>query len=109
MKQEACKKDAERAFGTLLSHFGIVVGPINFWRKYALHDIVTTCIILHNIIIEDELNLIGPVQVAREVSPLEVEKVMNKNTQLQEFIARHKQIRNKDAHITLRNALNDHL
>ncbi|PKU76297.1 hypothetical protein MA16_Dca019526 [Dendrobium catenatum] len=109
MKQEACRKDVERAFGTLQSRFAIVARPVRFWRKNVLRDIMTTCIILHNMIIEDERNLTRPGQVPREAPPPDVEKVTDENIQFQEFIARHKQIRNKEAHIALRNALIDHL
>ncbi|KDO66795.1 hypothetical protein CISIN_1g040834mg [Citrus sinensis] len=55
MKQEAlCRKDVERAFEVLQSRFAIVAGPSRFWNKHVLHDIMTACIIMHNIIIEDE-------------------------------------------------------
>ncbi|XP_020258618.1 uncharacterized protein LOC109835030 [Asparagus officinalis] len=54
MMQEACRKDVERAFGVLQSRFGIIKGPARFWDKQTLHDIMTTCIIMHNMIIEDE-------------------------------------------------------
>ncbi|KAL5834043.1 hypothetical protein ACOSQ3_017717 [Xanthoceras sorbifolium] len=43
MKQEACRKDVERAFG---------VPPIT--NKHVLHDIMSSCIIMHNMIVEDE-------------------------------------------------------
>ena len=54
MKQEACRKDVERAFGVLQSRFAIVAGPARLWSKEILHDIMTSCIIMHNMIIEDE-------------------------------------------------------
>ena len=66
MKQESCRKDVERAFGVLQSRFAIIVGPSRFWRKEVLHDIMTTCIILHNMIIEDERDLNAPIQDAVE-------------------------------------------
>ena len=56
-KHESCRKDVERAFGVLQARFAIVVEPSRFWRKEVLHDIITTCIILHNMIIEDERDL----------------------------------------------------
>jgi hypothetical protein len=57
--QEAARKDIERAFGVLQARFAIVRGPSHFWDKCTLHDIMTTCVILHNMIIEGEnyLNL----------------------------------------------------
>ncbi|KAK1662366.1 hypothetical protein QYE76_050525 [Lolium multiflorum] len=52
--QEACRKDIERAFGDLQAKFAIVRGPARFWDKSTLVDIMTCCVILHNMIIEDE-------------------------------------------------------
>jgi len=54
MMQEACRKDVERAFGVLQSRFAIIKGPCRFWDKHVLHDIITACIIMHNMIVEDE-------------------------------------------------------
>jgi hypothetical protein len=108
-KQEACRKDVERAFGVLQSRFAIVAGPARCWRKEVLHDILTTCIILHNMIVEDERDLSAPIEVATETPPPDVEMVIDENVKFQEFISRHQNIRNKDAHLALRNALIDHM
>ncbi|KAJ9548083.1 hypothetical protein OSB04_020626 [Centaurea solstitialis] len=48
------RNDVERAFGVLQSRFAIVAGPARIWRKERLHDIMTSCIIMHNMIVEDE-------------------------------------------------------
>ncbi|XP_074278433.1 uncharacterized protein LOC141602023 [Silene latifolia] len=53
-RQENARKDAERAFGVLKSFFIIVLGPTRSWHKRRLHDIMDTCIILHNMIVEDK-------------------------------------------------------
>ena len=60
MKQESCRKDVERAFGVLQSRFAIVQGPTRFWQKHILHDIMIACVIMHNMIIEDERDLNAP-------------------------------------------------
>ena len=52
--QEAAKKDVERAFGVLQALFAIVHGPARFFHLKTLKDIVMACIILHNMIVEDE-------------------------------------------------------
>ncbi|XP_062103513.1 uncharacterized protein LOC133814587 [Humulus lupulus] len=57
MKQEACRKDVECAFGVLQSRFSIIAGPARLWNKKVLHDIMTSCIIMHNMIIEDERDI----------------------------------------------------
>ena len=70
---------------------------------------MTTCIILHNMIIEDERDLEAPIEVEREVPSPEVEIVENNNARFQEFFSRFRKIKDKKAHFLLRNALVDHL
>ena len=107
-QQETCRKDVERAFGVLQSRFAIIAGPVRFWRKEILHDIMTTCIILHNMIIEDERDLSAPIEEATAPPP-EVEMVVDEDVRFQQFMSRYRQIRDKDAHFALCNALIDHL
>ncbi|XP_021629566.1 putative nuclease HARBI1 [Manihot esculenta] len=109
MKQESCRKDVERAFGVLQSRFAIVAGPSRFWKKKVLHDILTTCIIMHNMIIEDERDFSAPIEDGREFSAPTVEMAVDETTRFQQFLARHKKIKDKDAHFALRNALIEHL
>ncbi|XP_057779992.1 uncharacterized protein LOC130998594 [Salvia miltiorrhiza] len=52
--QEAARKDIERAFGVLQARWAIVKGPSRLWSKEEMSDIMSTCIILHNMIIKDE-------------------------------------------------------
>ncbi|XP_031099845.1 uncharacterized protein LOC116004044 [Ipomoea triloba] len=53
-KQEAARKDVERAFGVLQARWAMVRGPGRFWYRENLREIMYTCIILHNMIVEDE-------------------------------------------------------
>ena len=68
-----------------------------------------TCVILNNMIMEDERDLDAPIVIAREVSPLEVEIVEDKTTRFQKLLSWFRQIKDKEAHFSLRNALIDHL
>ncbi|XP_057744590.1 uncharacterized protein LOC130962388 [Arachis stenosperma] len=52
--QEGKRKDVERAFGVLQVRFAIIRGPARFWEKKKLANIMRACIILHNMIVEDE-------------------------------------------------------
>ena len=52
--QESATKDVERAFGVLQARFAIVRGPTHFWDEETLADIMKACIIMHNMVIEDE-------------------------------------------------------
>ncbi|XP_019082495.1 PREDICTED: uncharacterized protein LOC109125369 [Camelina sativa] len=87
------------------------VGPSRLWSKKVLHDIMTTCIIMHNMIIEDERDIDATIKERVEVPSAEVEMTSDDDARFQEFLARHRQIKIKDreAHIELRNALIEHL
>ncbi|XP_033147435.1 putative nuclease HARBI1 [Brassica rapa] len=53
-QQEAVRKDVERAFGVLQARFAIIKNPALFWDKAKIGNIMRACIILHNMIVEDE-------------------------------------------------------
>ncbi|XP_020242891.1 uncharacterized protein LOC109821108 [Asparagus officinalis] len=53
-QQESCRKDVERAFGVLQARFAIVRQPARTWDLEVLGKIMRACIILHNMIVEDE-------------------------------------------------------
>ncbi|XP_068329833.1 uncharacterized protein [Pyrus communis] len=52
--QEGCRKDVERCFGILQAHWAIVRGATRLFDAESLQSIMTTCIILHNMIVEEE-------------------------------------------------------
>uniref|UniRef100_A0A0D3ECE4 DDE Tnp4 domain-containing protein n=1 Tax=Brassica oleracea var. oleracea TaxID=109376 RepID=A0A0D3ECE4_BRAOL len=53
-RQEAARKDVERAFGVLQGRFAIVKSPALFWDKSKIGKIMRACIILHNMIVENK-------------------------------------------------------
>lgn len=55
--QESVQKDVERAFGVLKQRFRVLAIRIKLWHTEAIDAIMITCIILHNMIIEDERSL----------------------------------------------------
>ena len=52
--QEAARKDVERAFGVLQARFAIVRCEARSWKVDVLGKIMRACVILHNMIVEDE-------------------------------------------------------
>ena len=101
--QASARKDVERAFGILQAQFAIVRGPARFWDQDCLSYIMTACVIMHNMIIEDDrgkdvdhahYELMGiPVQVRR--TPQRVPR----------FIASYHSIMSNDAHDELQQDL----
>ncbi|XP_020262486.1 uncharacterized protein LOC109838451 [Asparagus officinalis] len=53
-QQESCRKDVERAFGVLQARFAIIRQPARMWDLNVLSKIMRACIILQNMIVEDE-------------------------------------------------------
>jgi hypothetical protein len=56
-RQESVRKDVERAFGVLQSRFAIVCGPARSWHMNTMKHIMYACIIMHNMIVEDERDI----------------------------------------------------
>jgi Plant transposon protein len=50
--QESSRKAVERAFGILQRKFQILTRPMEHWYQEDIKDIVDTCIILHNMMVE---------------------------------------------------------
>jgi Plant transposon protein len=54
--QESSRKAVERAFGILQRKFQILTRPVEFWYQDDVKDIVDTCIMLHNMMVDVQLS-----------------------------------------------------
>lgn len=54
MRQEARRKDVDHCVGVLQQRFRILSLPWKLWSQEALRYVIICCIILRNIIVEDE-------------------------------------------------------
>jgi hypothetical protein len=54
MMQEFPCKDVEKAFGVLQARFVIIWNLSKHWNIATIDDIMIMCVILHNVIVEDE-------------------------------------------------------
>ncbi|XP_062188941.1 uncharacterized protein LOC133892271 [Phragmites australis] len=105
--QAAMRKEVERAFGVLQARFAIVRGPARFWDQDTLGQIMTACIIMHNMIVEDERDAEGDHHFD-EMG--EVVTVSHRPTaELQAFLQTHQAITNRETHSQLRDDLVEHL
>jgi hypothetical protein len=80
--QESRQKDIERAFGVLQARWAILRGPAYGWDRNHPADMMTACIIMHNMIVVDEGDGAGNVDFIGPTGPPEVcntiPKVRNK-------------------------------
>ncbi|KAK1619841.1 hypothetical protein QYE76_025358 [Lolium multiflorum] len=53
-EQEAARKDVERVFGILQARWAIVRHPARAWDVQTLWEVMTACVIMHNMIVEVE-------------------------------------------------------
>jgi len=112
--QESTRKDVEHAFGVLQARFAIVRGPARLWRTEALDYIMKACIILHNMIIEDECDANGAEDLDYEQVPESIpttvfQEPTEEFSQFTTFIAVHEKIRNRETHSKLQLDLIEHL
>ncbi|XP_062181166.1 uncharacterized protein LOC133885460 [Phragmites australis] len=108
VQQAALRKDVERAFGVLQSRFPIVRGATRIWDQKTLHNIMTACIIMHNMIIEEE-RLNGEVEHVYDGADEHVEPSHTPTPTLQAFAQRYGMITSRQGHHQLRDDLVEHL
>ena len=103
--QESARKDVECAFGVLQKRFGIIKGPAEYWKPKVLWQIMKCCIILHNMIIEDER---GMPENFRYISNGDQVEPAHDANRIQAFLQAHARIENKEVHEQLQQDLVEH-
>ena len=102
----------ECAFGILQARFLIVRRLVRFWDEATLNNIMKACIILHNMIIENERDPNGVQQdddydQVLENIPTPVSREFT--IEIQNFIQSHIRIRDRETHSQLQTDLVVHL
>ncbi|XP_010495913.1 PREDICTED: putative nuclease HARBI1 [Camelina sativa] len=113
--QEAVRKDVERAFGVLQSRFAIVKNPALVHDKETIGKIMRACIILHNMIVEDERDgyrQLDPTEFAQVEahrtshvdSTFSTDRPSNVNN-LMTILSKRKEVRSQEKHQQLKDDL----
>ncbi|KAL6844872.1 hypothetical protein ACP4OV_025531 [Aristida adscensionis] len=114
-EQEGARKDVERAFGVLQARFNIVRRPTRLWSRKTIGKVMKACVILHNMIVEDEGE---EVQFSIDLNdrpgtsialPPEVQKGNSNNTCFSDVLRRNAAIRDHSTHIQLKKDLIEHI
>jgi hypothetical protein len=104
--QEGARKDIERAFGVLQSRCAIIRGPAYGWDRERLSDIMTTCIIMHNMIVEDERS--EAINVNFDSIGTRVDPSRGDLSEREAFVAAHHKLHDKALHLQFQRDLIEH-
>jgi hypothetical protein len=109
--QEGVRKDIERAFGVLQQRFRFLALPCKLWHADAMHQVVIACIILHNMIVEDELpDSAYTSEYLFEDGWVSEARITRVDADVVELIVDELRIiEDKDAHYDLKNDLIEHV
>ncbi|WZY74827.1 protein ALP1-like isoform X1 [Brassica rapa] len=104
-RQESVRKDVERAFGVLQARFAVVRNPSNLWDKNKISNIMRACLILHNMIVQDERNS----DTLEEFQDDDFTFTVKKAKKPGNIIARRKEVRDPHIHQQLKEDLIEHI
>ncbi|XP_021738184.1 uncharacterized protein LOC110704674 [Chenopodium quinoa] len=114
--QEAARKDVERAFGVLQARFAIIKKPSLAWDTDILHNIMLACIIIHNMIVEDEretyqnnVNTNEFMNTGGNANEDTTEYRTDRIVDIGLYLSRRTKIEDQQTHLQLKNDLVEHI
>ncbi|XP_042410160.1 protein ALP1-like [Zingiber officinale] len=106
-RQESTRKDVEWAFGVLQSRWAIVRGPAHYWYRKKLKQIMLVCIILHNMIVEDEGGHM--INWYNDKGDEPAQPIHGSNRGFQDYLRTNSELRDTQVHHQLRADLVEHI
>ncbi|XP_038693787.1 putative nuclease HARBI1 [Tripterygium wilfordii] len=111
--QESARKDVERAFGVLQARFHIIRQPCRFFKTATMKNIMKACVIMHNMIVEEERDLYkslekGNYYLFEEVSDISLAREYE-DFDYDQFIKGRQKLKDKTQHRRLQADLIEHL
>jgi len=111
-RQEAKRKYVEGAFGTLQSWFLIVHDLGRAWYNETLKSILYECIILHNMIVEDERHIYANFDLSYDHLAFDISttEILNgSHSNFQKYLQRRAEVRDKEIDRQLQYDLVEHI
>ena len=106
--QESARKDVEHAFGVLQSRWGIVRYPALSWNERKLWEVMMACVIMHNVIVEDERDD-SIFDEGFDFQGDNVEPLHQEPATFDQFCQFHRELRDWHTHKALQNDLVEHV
>ncbi|KAM0059439.1 putative harbinger transposase-derived protein [Helianthus debilis subsp. tardiflorus] len=107
--QESARKDVERAFSVLQQRFAIIRGPSRMFKAKVLTNIMKACVILHNMITEDERDDGDSLNIEYDQLDNDLPELSRTHTfEIKDFIQLRLHIRDSLAHHQLQEDLIEH-
>ncbi|XP_074318724.1 uncharacterized protein LOC141655548 [Silene latifolia] len=124
--QASIRKDVERAFGVLQARLAIIRHPTQAWTESLLWKTMMACIIMHNMIVEDERDTYQNYQDPSEFFNNQTENIPGSSEEnsnasfnvrpgrfgdlsLRNYMQVENEIRDRKTHISLKNDLVEHV
>ncbi|XP_033143046.1 uncharacterized protein LOC117132543 [Brassica rapa] len=104
--QESVRKDVERAFGVLQARFAVIKNPSSLWKKSKIANIMRACIILHNMIVEDERRTDDQDETFQDQ---DVSFCVKMPTEIFSSLDRRARVRDRPVHQQLKHDLIEHI
>jgi hypothetical protein len=112
-RQEGARKDVERASGVLQGRFSILGQPVRLYDRGDLQNVMLACIILHNMIVEDEQEMAAiPLDLNESGGTSVVLPPVFTHGNIPEFadvLRRDSTIRARPTHVELKRDLVEHI
>ncbi|XP_019098200.1 PREDICTED: uncharacterized protein LOC104773426 [Camelina sativa] len=110
-RQESARKDVERAFGVLQARFAVIKNPCFLWDKDQVGLIMRACIILHNMIVENERDGYSQAEVSDfpQAEGVDLSYSINMNSNISNVLNGQIIIRDREVHDQLKLDLVEYL
>ncbi|GJU00752.1 ALP1-like protein isoform X1 [Tanacetum coccineum] len=105
--QESARKDIERAFGVLQGRWGIIQQPARAYHMNTIKRIMYCCMILHNMILEDQKFDISEYWSMYASPESNIQRTWVERCERQRM--KNKELRDRRVHEDLRQDIMDHL